>query len=92
MLDLGVRWLAPAVGALLWGASAGSAQEVRLQALDDGAGAAVADVEIAFVDVGGGLVWRGITDAAGSVVAGLDEPGVYRIRASHPGFQPWESE
>lgn len=92
MLDLGVRWLAPAVGALLWGVSAASAQEVRLQALDDGSGAAVADVEIAFVDAGGGLVWRGITDVAGSVVAELDEPGVYRIRASHPGFQPWESE
>lgn len=93
MIERSLRCLAWAgVGLLCWAALPVAAQEVRLQALDDGTGDPIASVDVVFVDPAGALVWRGTTDGAGAVRAELPGPGVFRIRATHPGFQPWESE
>lgn len=80
------------VGLLGLGVAPTAAQEVRLRALDEATGDAVVDVDVAFVDGEGRVVWRGATGGDGSVVASLPEPGVFRIRATHPGFQPFESQ
>ncbi len=93
MTERSVRYLMrAAVGLLLWGGGGLGAQEVRLQAVDDATGDPIASVDVAFVDADGGTAWRGTTDEAGAVRAELPRPGVFRIRATHPGFQPWESE